>query len=183
MDISFLDPTDTPRTSTDLVEAMVELDHPNVPGEESERRSRTLVQVSTEHHRSYMHHHMFGPDTLRAKPTDLGTECKKEFAHYLESISAVNGHNCPNLGRHSRKWLGSVATSVPSKRAISISDNIITMKRSSLKPNMVLLTVSLPNPFPEQQSVPHTTLTSLTPLSDLMGYPKLYHSLIPYTSP
>lgn len=96
-----------------------------------------------------MYHHMFGPDIVPSGASDLTTECTKEFSRYLEAIARVkstvipftwwqvNGTNYPNLRRLARKWLGSVATSVPSKRAFSTSGNILTVKRSSLKPDRV----------------------------------------------
>ncbi|KAE8891496.1 hypothetical protein PF010_g5015 [Phytophthora fragariae] len=147
--MSHLSAADTPAASNELVDAIVELAQPNLPGQQAERRSNTPVQVSAEQHRSFMHHHMFGPDTVPTETTDIVTECKKEFARYLESISSVksgtnpfwwckvNEDNYPNLRKLARKWLGAVATSVPSERAFSTSGNILTVKRSSLKPTMV----------------------------------------------
>ncbi|OWZ02710.1 hypothetical protein PHMEG_00025686 [Phytophthora megakarya] len=43
----------------------------------------------------------------------------------------------PNLSMLARKWLGVVATSVPSERAFSTSGNVVSVKRASLTPRMV----------------------------------------------
>ncbi|KAE8970563.1 hypothetical protein PR002_g27080 [Phytophthora rubi] len=147
--MSHLSSADTPSASNDLVQAMVELAQTCMPAQAVASRSQTPIQASDEQHRNFMHHHMFGPDVVRREATDLETECKKEFSRYLEAIAIVknainpfawwevNGRNYPNLRRLARKWLGTVATSVPSERAFSTSGNILTVKRSSLKPDLV----------------------------------------------
>ncbi|KAE9279727.1 hypothetical protein PR003_g28152 [Phytophthora rubi] len=147
--MSHLSSADTPSASNDLVQAMVELAQTCMPAQAVASRSQTPIQASDEQHRNFMHHHMFGPDVVRREATDLETECKKEFSRYLEAIAIVknainpfawwevNGRNYPNLRRLARKWLGTVATSVPSERVFSTSGNIFTVKRSSLKPDLV----------------------------------------------
>ncbi|POM71606.1 LOW QUALITY PROTEIN: Hypothetical protein PHPALM_11799 [Phytophthora palmivora] len=43
----------------------------------------------------------------------------------------------PILASLVRKWLGCIATSVPSERAFSTSGNLVTLKRYSLAPNII----------------------------------------------
>ncbi|EGZ09480.1 hypothetical protein PHYSODRAFT_433141, partial [Phytophthora sojae] len=43
----------------------------------------------------------------------------------------------PILAALARKWLGCIATSVPSERAFSKSGNVVTSKRCSLDPETV----------------------------------------------
>ncbi|EGZ18593.1 hypothetical protein PHYSODRAFT_315274 [Phytophthora sojae] len=78
---------------------------------------------------------------LKATPDDssqtpLRKACAQEIESYLASARALSKQH-PNLSRLARKWLGAVATSVPSERAFSTSGNIITAKRSSLTPELV----------------------------------------------
>ncbi|RLN88048.1 hypothetical protein BBJ28_00021855 [Nothophytophthora sp. Chile5] len=49
----------------------------------------------------------------------------------------ANRDNYPTIAPLARKWLGCVATSVPSERAFSTGGNIVTVKRCSLKPEFV----------------------------------------------
>jgi len=92
---------------------------------------------------------MFGQDVEHHSAADLERACSDEFTHYLNdgpSIKTaddpfewwrINRHKYPHLSRLARKWLGVVATSVPSERAFSTSGNIVTVKRSSLAPDIV----------------------------------------------
>ncbi|EGZ24271.1 hypothetical protein PHYSODRAFT_482887, partial [Phytophthora sojae] len=50
---------------------------------------------------------------------------------------SVNGHNYPSLALLARKWLGCVATSVPSERAFSTAGNAVTAKRCQMDVNLV----------------------------------------------
>jgi hypothetical protein len=92
---------------------------------------------------------IFGDDLDEPTAADLERACNDEFTNYLAEKHTVktsddpfdwwrvNRHKYPNLSRLARKWLGVVATSVPSERAFSTSGNVITVKRSSLAPDMV----------------------------------------------
>eukprot|EP00644_Phytophthora_capsici_P002977 jgi/Phyca11/102671/e_gw1.7.934.1 len=110
---------------------------------------RWVAYLDPRQQRNDWDYHLFGPNVSRIAATDVETECKREFTRYLERIFTVkndvnpftwwkaNGDDYPNLRRLARKWLGTVATSVPSERAFSTSGNVITVKRSSLKAAMV----------------------------------------------
>eukprot|EP00644_Phytophthora_capsici_P002140 jgi/Phyca11/114675/e_gw1.27.460.1 len=77
------------------------------------------------------------------------TRCKAEFEQYLEDAKSVerkqnplkwwsvNHRKYPTLSPLARKWLGCVATSVPSERAFSTAGNTVTTKRSQLDPSLV----------------------------------------------
>jgi hypothetical protein len=92
---------------------------------------------------------MFGEDMDEQPVANLERNCEDEFSLYLTEARTVkkaddpfewwrvNRHKYPNLSRLARKWLGVVATSVPSERAFSTSGNVVTVKRSSLAPDMV----------------------------------------------
>lgn len=92
---------------------------------------------------------IFGDDLEAPSVADLERACNDEFTNYLAEKHTVktsddpfdwwrvNQHKYPNLSRLARKWLGVVATSVPSERAFSTSGNVVTVKRSSLAPDMV----------------------------------------------
>ncbi|EGZ22392.1 hypothetical protein PHYSODRAFT_451067, partial [Phytophthora sojae] len=43
----------------------------------------------------------------------------------------------PIIAALARKWLGRIATSVPSERAFSQSGNVVTSKRCSLDPEII----------------------------------------------
>lgn len=147
--MSHLSPIDKPNASNELVQAMVQLANETLPPERTDPRHQTPIEEAEQQQRNDMIHHLFGPNISRIAATDLETECKREFTRYLECIVTVkndlnpftwwkaNGDDYPNLRRLARKWLGTVATSVPSERAFSTSGNVITVKRSSLKATMV----------------------------------------------
>jgi len=92
---------------------------------------------------------IFGEDLDGRSTADLERACNDEFTNYLAEKHGVktnddpfewwrvNRHKYPHLSQLARKWLGVVATSVPSERAFSTSGNIVTVKRSSLAPDMV----------------------------------------------
>ena len=54
----------------------------------------------------------------------------------------------PNLSKMARKYLGIVATSVPSERLFSATGNIVSAKRSSLDPTNVEKLVFLHDHLP-----------------------------------
>ncbi|KUF93654.1 Electron transfer flavoprotein beta subunit [Phytophthora nicotianae] len=76
------------------------------------------------------------------------TRCKTEFEQYLDDAKSVerkqnplkwwsvNRRKYPVLSPLARKWLGCVATSVPSERAFSTAGNTVTTKRSQLDPSL-----------------------------------------------
>jgi hypothetical protein len=80
---------------------------------------------------------------------NLRVTCAQEFVSYLEAAKKVhrkqdpltwwsdNGHNYPSLNLLARKWLGCVATSVPSEQAFSTAGNTVTAKRCQLEPALV----------------------------------------------
>ncbi|OWZ17225.1 hypothetical protein PHMEG_0008867 [Phytophthora megakarya] len=104
---------------------------------------------------------IFGPSEPEAEsPTEKS--CREEIEKYLYALKlivlrrddsqkkdkkpkkfdtlawwSVNSATYPNISKLARKWLGAVATSVPSERAFSTSRNIITAKRCSLAPELV----------------------------------------------
>jgi len=96
--------------------------------------------------RSFMADHMFGPDEIPEQQTESDSACADEFTLYLRDIKTVkstdgplawwraNGSTYPSLSRLARKWLGAMATSVPSERAFSTRGNAWTAKRCSLSP-------------------------------------------------
>ncbi|EGZ09375.1 hypothetical protein PHYSODRAFT_564085 [Phytophthora sojae] len=79
----------------------------------------------------------------------LQLSCASEFVAYLEEAKtvprdqnpltwwSVNGHKYPSLKLLARKWLGCVATSVPSERAFSTAGNVVTAKRCQMDPDLV----------------------------------------------
>ena len=70
-----------------------------------------------------------------------------ELSHKSESVLGLKGkplewwrnhkHSYPNLSRMAQKYLGVVATSVPSERLFSIAGNVVTSKRSAIEPENV----------------------------------------------
>jgi hypothetical protein len=55
----------------------------------------------------------------------------------------ANAQLYPTISKLAKKWLGCVATSVPSERAFSTGGNIVTVKRAALTPDMVGKLVSI----------------------------------------
>ncbi|GMF26430.1 unnamed protein product [Phytophthora fragariaefolia] len=101
---------------------------------------------------SFVSTFVFGPDDAAIPNTNLEKDCSDEFTRYLADITApnavtkatkpcnwwgINQKKYPNLSKLARKWLGIVATSVPSERAFSTSGSIVTVKRGSLASNFV----------------------------------------------
>ncbi|KAF1316579.1 Electron transfer flavoprotein beta subunit, partial [Globisporangium splendens] len=91
----------------------------------------------------------------------LRTRCESEFHLYLEDTASVGidqdplswwkSHTgkFPILAKLARKWLGCVATSVPSERAFSTGGNTVTAKRCSLSPDLVRDLVFISENCPE----------------------------------
>jgi hypothetical protein len=48
-----------------------------------------------------------------------------------------NAHHFPTVRKLAQKWLGCMATSVPSERAFSTGGNVVTVKRAAPTPEMV----------------------------------------------
>jgi len=57
-------------------------------------------------------------------------------------------HSCPNLSHMAQKYLGVVATLVPSERLFSTADNDVTAKRCALEPENVEKLVFLHDNLP-----------------------------------
>jgi hypothetical protein len=126
---------------------MVTLANENAPDEGVYARQ---TRVETGVVEPSLHDRMFGPDSAPQRTTELEGECDQEFRCYLAAVAnvrgdtspdkwwQVNASSYPNLSRVTRKWrlgskwLGVVASSVPSERAFSTCGNILTLKRSSL---------------------------------------------------
>jgi hAT family C-terminal dimerisation region len=79
----------------------------------------------------------------------LRIDCSTEVYAYLSLCQTTkqdvpvfewwktHGRQFPLMQRLARKWLGCVATSVPSERAFSTSGNVVTVRRCSLTPELV----------------------------------------------
>ncbi|RLN87369.1 hypothetical protein BBJ28_00001429 [Nothophytophthora sp. Chile5] len=150
--MSHLRGEDKPRAGADLVSAAVKLvrDSMPLPRVDADRRELMLSPIPTPHEADdFISNYMFGPDDSDDDQTPLEQICDDEFKRYLADITTVkklknpfqwwkeNQHKYPNLSKLARKWLGTVATSVPSERAFSSSGNVVTVKRSSLAPELV----------------------------------------------
>ncbi|KAF1323877.1 hypothetical protein FI667_g6579, partial [Globisporangium splendens] len=99
-----------------------------------------------------LHNLVFGQEesdcATSVKPT-AEDACRREIAQYLHRSSIVGRRvdpfewwRChrdqfPRLSRLARKWLGTVATSVPSEHVFSTGGNVVTIKRCSLTPDLV----------------------------------------------
>eukprot|EP00644_Phytophthora_capsici_P018047 jgi/Phyca11/547549/estExt2_Genewise1Plus.C_PHYCAscaffold_250206 len=90
------------------------------------------------------------PHLTELQPSYLDHDCNEEIRRYLANVkNSVGGqtdpfewwriHNrtYPNLSRLARKWMGVVATTVPSELAFSTSGTVATVKRSSLASSKV----------------------------------------------
>ncbi|POM75749.1 LOW QUALITY PROTEIN: Hypothetical protein PHPALM_7105 [Phytophthora palmivora] len=91
---------------------------------------------------------MFSPVKVFEQQTELEKNCIDEFTRVSDIKTVLSSYDplmwwyanhskYTNLSRLARKWLGAVATSIPSERAFSTSENMLTAKRSSLAPGMV----------------------------------------------
>ncbi|KAG3004466.1 hypothetical protein PC128_g8257 [Phytophthora cactorum] len=149
-----LSPADVPRACDDIVCAAVELSdraRSSTPfRSEIAPRQSTPVPLGQGCNSFNMRDYMYGPDEVEHQPSDVDRDCTKELELYLADVkkSVVSktdpfewwrAHKSvyPNLSKLARKWLGAVATSVPSERAFATSGNVVTVKRSSLTPAMV----------------------------------------------
>jgi len=120
---------------------MVTLANENAPDEGVYARQ---TRVETGVVEPSLHDRMFGPDSAPQRTTELEGECDQELRCYLAAVANVRGDTSPdkwwqvnvssypNLSRVAKKWLGVVASSVPSERAFSTCGNILTLKSSSL---------------------------------------------------
>jgi hypothetical protein len=87
--------------------------------------------------------------TQRESDESLWNRCESEISLYRGATTSVprcvgplawweaNRSRFPTLAVLARKWLGCIATSVPSERAFSTSGNTVTDKRYSLSPTTV----------------------------------------------
>lgn len=88
---------------------------------------------------------MYGPDEAEPRSSNLEIACADELKLYLADVKKsvvsdtdpfqwwrVHKNVYSNMSNLARKWLGTVATSVPSERAFSTSGNVVTLKRSAL---------------------------------------------------
>ena len=93
-----------------------------------------------------------------------------ELSRYKsEAVLELNGkplewwnkykHSFPNLSLMARKYLGVVATSVPSERLFSCAGNIVTSKRSALEPENVEKLVFLHDNLPSFKNLPYQRAT------------------------
>jgi hypothetical protein len=162
--VSYLDPrvakrmahltaADTPHACAAVVRAAVNLARdesktPSRPASDTSGMMLSPVPIPVDAE-SFMNDHMYGPDVNPNLTVDLQVTCEDELKRYLHDATVVNRaqdaflwwrvnrEKYPNLSRLARKWLGTVATSVPSERAFSTSGNIVTVKRSSLSSDLV----------------------------------------------
>ena len=93
-----------------------------------------------------------------------------ELSRYKsEAVLELNGkplewwnkykHSFPNLSLMARKYLGVVATSVPSERLFSCAGNIVTSKRPALEPENVEKLVFLHDNLPSLKNLPYQRAT------------------------
>ncbi|RLN73354.1 hypothetical protein BBJ28_00011893 [Nothophytophthora sp. Chile5] len=121
-----------------------------LPRVEAHRHELMLSLIPTPHEADdFISNYMFGPDDSDDDQMPLEQICDDEFKRYLADITTEkklkntfqwwnqNQLKYPNLSKPARKWLVTVATSVPSERAFSSSGNVVTVKRSSLTPETV----------------------------------------------
>jgi hypothetical protein len=110
---------------------------------------------------------MFGEDDIaQVMATEMSQERRidDEFALYIRDAYSTpkdadpflwwkNNHSkYPLIAKLARKWLGTVATSVPSERAFSTSGNTVTAKRCSLSLGLVRDVVFISENFREKKT-------------------------------
>lgn len=147
--MSHVKPEKLAETRQKVLEAVVNMaDNVTLSASNTESSSRELL-ASPEP----VLNRMFGYSESKDN-SPVEKKCADEIVKYLDIAKAlivpkrpqdfdtlawwsVNRAAYPSISKLARKWLGAVATSVPSERAFSTSGNIITAKRSSLAPELV----------------------------------------------
>jgi len=134
-----------------LLEALLVSTHQAQPHHPSSENALMLSPVPLpQEDQDDMHDLVFGSDEgMTTRRVSVDDSCRIEIEAYLNDAKEVNAkadpcvwwrahrYKFPDLARLARKWLGTVATSVPSERLFSTSGNTITIRRAALSPDLV----------------------------------------------
>ncbi|KAK1941533.1 putative AC transposase [Phytophthora citrophthora] len=148
-----LSPVDIPITLEKMAHAAVELANKNcstAPRSGIRLHQRPSAPAAGFTSGFSLNEYLYGDEETEQQPSHLDHDCDEELRLYLADVKSSVGRQTdpfewwrthkgtyPNLSRLARKWMGVVATSVPSKLAFSTSGTVSTVKRSSLAPSMI----------------------------------------------